>query len=839
MGPDAEINISSNGSLTFDNTTVDACTDMWKHIEVSGTGKLKSYASTIKDGKEAFRIKTLAHVVVKGTDFIDNRIGISLVNTVPGTLGLMVLDDVFEGNDFETSGGLKYPYSGQTGFAGIQNIGMAGLTVGSSNSTASPNTFTDLQNGIVAERAKLAVYGASFTDINELETSSGIRLDGQCGGVFVENNFDECNYGLNSFNSYQINFSENTLTDIRRIGVLVEGTITTNQGNINILSNNISTLSNGVVTSGVIVGHSKLANVSYNEITIGDGIGTYPEDAGIHLNTSNFSAAQPGMVIGNTIVANNGAAGIRLNTIKNTVTEDNSITLEEPASGAPSYTAFATGIVQGTLDNGITRANSIIGYGATDNFTSGINTLFGNNMVFCCNSTNLTLRGFHYFGTGTLWKIAQTSFGTHSVGLRVQGNSYFGVQDNTGNKWLGSYAVAGAQHTGSLNTAIFNSRFKVNPFSSPYKPAVVSTPNAPGASWFTTGTGTVLTCDEYPECGIDEQATDDHDAFDKIIAKDSFETGTPEEAVMRWVAERGLYKRIQADTSLLSVDTLFANFYTANDTTKVGLYQDVENSIEALDDSSYFSTKLKANNDIILGYLSQLVQKDSAMVGASGGAVDTLAAQKSIVTDSIYLRELANDLVADSLQDVISSLVSTIQTQNAALVASNIYEQNEKTVNEIYLDYILTHDLDTTQLDTLEAIASQCPLQGGRAVIGARALYTLKVPTVFEDGIICDTIVNRESGAAIKQTNARSDFYLQPNPAMEEVTLVFGTQDALQSPDKVTITSMFGQEVATFEIQGTTESITLPLHGIPVGIYLVRACIGNTTIAVKKLVIAR
>ncbi len=48
-----------------------------------------------------------------------------------------------------------------------------------------------------------------------------------------------------------------------------------------------------------------------------------------------------------------------------------------------------------------------------------------------------------------------------------------------------------------------------------------------------------------------------------------------------------------------------------------------------------------------------------------------------------------------------------------------------------------------------------------------------------------------------------------------------------------------GQEVATFEIQGTTESITLPLHGIPVGIYLVRACIGNTTIAVRKLVIAR
>ncbi len=841
MGPDAEINISSNGTLTFDNTTVEACTDMWKHIEVSGTGKLKSYASTIKDGKEAFRIKTLAHVVVKGTDFINNRISISLTNTTPNTLGLVVLDDVFEGNNFETSGGLKYPYTGQTGFAGIQNLAIAGFTVGSSNGSASPNTFTNLQNGIVASKASLAVYGASFTDIKELANSSGIRLDGKCGGVFAQNNFDDCNHGLNSFNSYEINFSNNTLDDIRRIGVFVTATLATNQGKINIQSNNINTLSSSgtVGTRGVSVDHAKRLNISNNTIYVGNGSSTYEEYSGMFLNGSLFTSMNPATVSENTIIAYNGADGIHWGTGSYTITENNSITLEEPSSGASNVTKFAIGILQGSNDNAITRGNTILGYGTTDNFTTGIQTISGNKMDFCCNGTNLTNKGFDYFGTGTLWRIAQTSFGTHSIGLRVQGNSSFTKQDNTGNQWLGSYGVAGAEHTGSISSVIFDTRFIVNPFSSPYKPNVVSTPNAPGATWFTNGGGTALTCNYYSLCASDIDPEPPLDDFDITIARDSFITGTPEEAVMRWWAERGLYKRLQADTSLLSADTSLANFYTANDTTKVGLYQDVENSIEALEEESYFSTKLRANNDAIFDFLSQLVQKDSAMVGASVGTVATLAAQKSIVTDSIYLRELANDLIADSLQAVVGSLVSTIQSQNAALVASNIYEYNEKTVNEIFLDYILTNDLDTIQLDTLVAIASQCPLQGGKAVFKARALYLLKVQAVFEDGIICDTIINRESVPAMKLANTRSDFYLQPNPAMEEVTLVFGTHDALQYPDKVTITSMFGQEVASIAVQEKTENITLSLHQIPVGIYLVRSSVGNSTIGIRKLVIAR
>ncbi|MBK8563964.1 MAG: right-handed parallel beta-helix repeat-containing protein [Saprospiraceae bacterium] len=763
MDANAEIKVNTNGTLTFDNSTVQGCTTMWNHIEVSGSGKLNSFSSTIQDGKQAFRIRTGARLKIKGNQFINDYVGIFLINATPNTLGKVHLDDVFTGNNFSTSqSGLKSPYAGQLGFAGIQNTGMAGLTVGTTNGAGSPNTFTNLLNGVVAYNASLAVNGASFTRIKQQANSSGIRLDGLCAGVFAKNSFTDCNFGLNSVTAFSINFSDNTLTDIHDRGVYIQGFIdgVTPKGNIVVNSNNISTLSSGVQTAGIHVTGVNTLNAASNIVTVGNATGLLEEYAGIYLENSYFSSALPGFVSGNTINAYSGANGIHWGSGANSITENNTITLFEPASGSPSSFGFATGIIQGCNDNAITTGNTVLGYGTSNNLTDGISTVFGNNMTFCCNGTNLTKKGFNYFGTGTLWRISQTSFGTHEVGLFVQGNSSFTVQENQGNQWLGTYSVAGAQHTGSDPSAIFNSRFRVNPFASPFKPLVVSTPNAPGASWFTPGSGSPMTCAQFPECGIPIIGEDSPiDSFDIIIAQGLFATGTPQEPVMRWVAERGLYARLQANNSLLSLNPSLTSFYNANQTTKVGLYQTVENAIAALSGLSPVErAQFKANSDLILSHLNQLVQKDYQMVDASAAQLSALALDKENLTNSIYQLELANEVLYATIQGALYAQIPIVQAQNAALVASNIWEQNEKTVNEIYLSWLLTNDLTTAQLAQLLAIASQCPLEGGRSVFVTRGLYSLKVRSNFEDGILCAGAENREDGTVIAATIPEAGF---------------------------------------------------------------------------------
>ena len=50
---------------------------------------------------------------------------------------------------------------------------------------------------------------------------------------------------------------------------------------------------------------------------------------------------------------------------------------------------------------------------------------------------------------------------------------------------------------------------------------------------------------------------------------------------------------------------------------------------------------------------------------------------------------------------------------------------NQKKVNSIVAEVIGTenHNLNTTQISTLQAIAVQCPIEGGDAVYEARSFY--------------------------------------------------------------------------------------------------------------------
>jgi len=112
-------------------------------------------------------------------------------------------------------------------------------------------------------------------------------------------------------------------------------------------------------------------------------------------------------------------------------------------------------------------------------------------------------------------------------------------------------------------------------------------------------------------------------------------------------------------------------------------------------------------------------------------------------------------------------LLDSVAIQISSLSPSQLWESNEKTVRGIYLatvgtDTVLT--LNGTQTGQLEAIAVQCPLEGGTAVYWARMLLEMLAGSraIYHDADSCEAASERyqEMERLVKPSSVR----VYPNP---------------------------------------------------------------------------
>ena len=125
--------------------------------------------------------------------------------------------------------------------------------------------------------------------------------------------------------------------------------------------------------------------------------------------------------------------------------------------------------------------------------------------------------------------------------------------------------------------------------------------------------------------------------------------------------------------------------------------------------------------------------------------------------------------VADSS---LTLSAENIRSVNESLYTSEIIEENERIVNDIFLSIIGQNQIQINQnsIDQLEYVASQCPLAGGNAVYRARALLSLIGDHyVFDDVSIC-----LQAGIILRQkSELQPTAQLFPNPANNSVTLTY------------------------------------------------------------------
>jgi hypothetical protein len=155
---------------------------------------------------------------------------------------------------------------------------------------------------------------------------------------------------------------------------------------------------------------------------------------------------------------------------------------------------------------------------------------------------------------------------------------------------------------------------------------------------------------------------------------------------------------------------------------------------------------------------------------------------------------------------------------NAAITATETYELNQQEYNQVFLDMIVNGQTepDSTQRETLLAIAVQCPYEGGDAVYQARAL--LGDGAVYDDSTACDT-----SGQQflMRPTNPSEtiEFSITPNPG-NGYTFVELQKEAEEEGDLMLINAL-GKLIHKQYFLPGDKTFVLLLDEIPSGSYYV------------------
>jgi hypothetical protein len=154
---------------------------------------------------------------------------------------------------------------------------------------------------------------------------------------------------------------------------------------------------------------------------------------------------------------------------------------------------------------------------------------------------------------------------------------------------------------------------------------------------------------------------------------------------------------------------------------------------------------------------------------------------------------------------------------NADLAGEAIWQSNEKTVNQIFLQTFAVGNAEFTgaQITALEGIAEGCPLSDGEAVLRARAmLEVLQNSAVFYDDVaICGVGERADNNKMI----AKSALSVYPNPANDILNIEYSSAE--NAGIQFMIFNAQGQAVREVALRGGTGTVQVSLQGIPSGVY--------------------
>ncbi len=216
-----------------------------------------------------------------------------------------------------------------------------------------------------------------------------------------------------------------------------------------------------------------------------------------------------------------------------------------------------------------------------------------------------------------------------------------------------------------------------------------------------------------------------------------------------------------------------------------------------------------------------------------------------LMDSSVVLQEFYSATDSTNIGKVTNTGILLIQTNtdSAASVNQTInpelqIEQNYKELDNIYISLMNGTASDSMQIQILEAIALQCPQQGGLAVYRARVLLNVLYDDVryWEDNCASSArmATPEEPNAMV---NGNGNVVLYPNPSNGFMTLAYNLSSERQG--EFVIYDLLGNTIAKTNLAKGMNEKQIDLTALASGIYYYRVTVGGIVIKNDKIVIAK
>jgi hypothetical protein len=877
LDPDAVVTINpgSAGFSTFSllpsalrNTSIFACTSEWREINISAGTAVNFDRAFIGWGRRGIVFKNgylAGSSSIINTTFSRNTVAITAENV--GNLAFAS----FRGNIFEGRSRFNWvtqflpPHGANEPFHAFRLVNTTGVI----GTAGTQNIFQRFSTAIRAENSTITVNNSEFrinifSDVENFGLGIGIRAIQS--SLVIQNIFSNgvscsfINNGRSIRSDRTINFTLQNASFAKDSVADIEIMASMNPANIQIL-NNTFTLWNPSQYSVFI---ERPAQAGLVHMRIQSNAWSLP-DPGTQLPrpllTQNIRFLEIRAPLGTPIIANNtfnnsygngatGVAAARARTVDAIWIQDNAngyrvsgntITYVNPSG--PINNNIASVAIGMTNVNGVGNAvgpNNIITstlFANANNLREswlrcGVHINNSQNILVCRNDANNAKHNFHY-----LRNCVNGEFGVNTIrnaifGLLLDTAQFQARHDFRKNIWQpgASYQTNSAR----WNSPPLNLRWRVNntlPGHAPPSTGIPSLVNPGG--WFPNSPGDSLTpCDNLlpPPAAVPGGEPDIAGAVIRHL-NGEFVFST---LVSRWDFEKSLLIQLLRYPSAINNNTQVAQFY--NDRLNTNLWK-LANAEYLLGNAGQITSTNQQSLD--QSSSSQKILIDSIITIEVWEGADTLSVneewqqRKQIMLTNLNNHRSQSDVLLNTIR-----LQRLIAFQSAKDYISGINEMNkwEAGLKHILLmnaKYALGETGTPSDSSTLRSLAYSCPSQSGESVLRARSMLPIveyyAIPREEDPDPFCGQPRSEPGEFAPNSIN------LWPNPASNIVNLQF------EAP--------FSGQVAIFNTLGHLEteqkvtqsqSLMIPLEGIPNGIYFVQCYdTQNRLMASRRLMILR